>query len=79
MQDKTANERLASLEAKMEILRELLKEIRDDLKNQPTREELTEVEERLSKLENSQVSLAIKVGVASGIIGALAGYLVKLL
>jgi len=79
MEDKDYLQRLASLEAKMELIRELLKEIRDDIKNQPTREELNEVEDRVDRLEKSQISLVIKVGVTSGILGALAGYLVKLL
>lgn len=37
--DYERNERLASLEAKMQMVLDTLKEIKEDLKNQPSREE----------------------------------------
>lgn len=73
--EKTTNERLASLEAKLEFLKELLKEIRDDVKEQPSREEYNKLEERVSNLESAHTklrekysSLMVKVGITSGLV-----------
>lgn len=66
--EKTTNERLASLEAKLEFLKELLKEIRDDVKEQPSREEFTKLEDRVKTLEDAYTSIMIKVGIAGGLL-----------
>lgn len=77
------NERLASLEAKMEILLELLKEIRDDLKNNPSKEEFVALEERVKSLEISSTQISSKVAtiatVASILSSVLVGAVVKML
>lgn len=85
MSESTTNERLASLEAKLEFLKELLKEIRDDVKNLPTREEVEELKERCDKmderqdkLEKAQTSLLVKVGIASGVLSFIIGIIVKI-
>lgn len=44
------NERLAKLEAKMEIIFELLQEIRDDLKDNPSRSEYEELRKNQEQL-----------------------------
>jgi vacuolar-type H+-ATPase subunit E/Vma4 len=75
----TTNERLASLEAKLEILKELLKEIRDDVKDQPSREEYTDLKNRVDKLETNQLSSMIKVGTIAGILGILSGFIANYL
>lgn len=79
MPDQNTNERLASLEAKLEFVKELLKEIRDDVKNQPSREEYEEMKERVSKLEDAYKGLIWKIASASGAISVLISVAVKLL
>lgn len=76
MSDQT-HERLASLEAKLEFLKELLTEIRDNLKSMPNREEFNEIKHKVEQLERSQMTLAIKVGIASGILGMIGGIIIK--
>lgn len=71
------NERLASLEAKLEFLKELLQEIRSDVKNQPSREEFDNLERRVASLEKTQTSLSIKIGIASGIMTLVLTMLVE--
>ena len=44
------NERLAKLEAKMEIIFELLQEIRDDIKNNPSKAEYDELKRNQEEL-----------------------------
>lgn len=79
MNDVTTNERLASLEAKLEILKELLKEIRDDVKDQPSREEYSELKDRVDRLEQNHISSMVKVGVVAGILGILSGFIANYL
>lgn len=73
------NERLASLETKLEFLKELLIEVRDDLKGSPTKSDYDKLENRVLDLEKFRARDAIKVGIASGIIGIVAGIVIKLL
>lgn len=84
MAENQTNERLASLEAKLEFLKELLQEIRDDLKTQPTRAELDDLSQRLSKaedkiseLEKAKVELMVKMGVLTAAIGIAVSLLMK--
>lgn len=77
--------RLAKLEANFEFIKELLKEIRDDIKTLPGKEdydslkkETDEIKKKISKLEREQTMIAIKVGTTSGIIGIVTGVLIKL-
>ena len=60
------SERLASLEAKVGILLDLLKEIRDDLKNHPSRDEYNAISDRVELLDAQYKSLLWKVALASG-------------
>ena len=77
------NERLASLEAKVEILLDLLKEIRDDLKDNPTKEDLNKLEDRIKVLEQEDKKHTWKIAAASGtlsvIVTAITAIVVKLL
>lgn len=66
MPGKPNNERLASLEAKVDILLGLLKEIKEDVKSYPSREEYTALTQRIQKLEDSYKTLFWKVAFASG-------------
>ena len=88
--EKPSNERLVALEVKMEMLLELLKEIRDDLKDQPSREEfdnhvtnnreqLKEVDLRISKLEQAHLALALKVGSVAGLLGFISALIVNVI
>jgi chromosome segregation ATPase len=70
-------ERLTSLETKLSFIQVLLQEIRDELKDHPTKEDYDSLEERVHALEKSQTTLAIKVGIASGVLGFIGGILVK--
>jgi len=56
------NERLASVEAKLEIFLGLLKEIRNDLKNLPPRAEVDKLTSRVEELEKNYIKLAVKIG-----------------
>lgn len=78
------NERIASLETKIEVLKDLLLEMRDDLKSTPSRIEYESLKDLYVKLESEidQVKSemnkwAIKTGVASGIVGVIAGLMIK--
>lgn len=77
------NERLASLEAKVEILLDLLKEIRDDLKDHPTKEDVDKLEERILSLEQENKKHTWKIAAASGtlsvIVTIITAVVVKLL
>lgn len=72
-------ERLTSLETKLTFIQSLLQEIRDELKDQPTKEDYDALAARVSDLERDQTRLAIKTGIASGLLGFLAAYLLKIL
>lgn len=67
-------ERLARLETNIEFMKDLLTEIREDQKNHPSKEEYNKLEDRVNKLENSRNSLAVTVGVISGIISIIVGF-----
>jgi hypothetical protein len=73
MNEKLLKERLAILEGKVEITLELLKEIRNDLKENPSRLEFQDVRERVIKLENHVLATIIRTGIISGIFGILGG------
>ena len=79
MAENKTNERLASLEAKLEFLKELLTEIRDDLKDHPTRSEVDKLEDRVQDLESNQHKILIKVGITSSIVIIVGGLLLKFL
>ena len=72
-------ERLVSLETKLDFLSVLLQEIRDGLKDTPSKEDYSDLESRLSKLEDKQTSMVIKVGIVSSVMGTLAGLFIKYL
>lgn len=61
------NERLARLETKLEFLKELLTEIRKDVKSNPTIYEYKKVEQRLNRIEK----WLFPVMLLSGVIGYL--------
>ena len=67
----TTVERLASLEAKVEILLDLLKEIRDDLKNNPTKEEFNTLQDRVKTLEENQSKYGYKIAWIAGAISVV--------
>lgn len=66
MEERTTNERLATLEAKLEFIRELLSDIKEDVKEQPSQEEVDDLKERLSILEKNYTSLVVKVASVAG-------------
>lgn len=77
-------ERLVGLETKLAFIQGLLEEIRSDLKNQPTKEEINSLEDRIETLEEKHITLkdridsvAIKAGIASGVLGLLGGLLIR--
>lgn len=83
MSDTPINERLASVETKLEFIQDLLKEIRDDLKDQPTREEYLDLKDRVNDLEDGMDSIKMRVFAASAVISILCSsagaYLIHLL
>lgn len=68
MQEMPLNERLASVETKLEFIQDLLKEIRDDLKDQPSKEDYLDLKNRVWELEKTTTSVKIKVFAVSAII-----------
>lgn len=72
-------ERLVSLEIKLKFISDLLQEIRDELKDQPTKDDYQTLSARVTTIEKSQTSMAIKIGIGSGILGILGGLLIKFL
>lgn len=67
----------------MEILLDLLKEIRDDLKNNPTKEEFDSLQDRVKSLEEASNQVSSKIAtiaaVASILSSVLVGAVVKLI
>ena len=72
-------ERLASVETKLEFLKELMLEVRKDVKNLPTSNEYNKLDSRVQELEKARIKDAIKIGVSSGILGFLTALLTKFL
>lgn len=79
-------ERLASLEAKLTFLKELLTEIRDDVKDQPSKSDYINLEERLTTVEKNYVilndkynNMLVKLGISSAILSMLGAGLIKYL
>lgn len=63
----------------MEILLDLLKEIRNDLKNNPSREEFSALEDKVEKIRTEQDSIKSKIAMASGIVSIIASILTAIL
>lgn len=70
-------ERLVSLETKLDFLSDLLGEIKDGLKDTPSKEDYHSLNKRLAKVETTQNSQAIKVGVIGSVLGMIGGMLIK--
>lgn len=71
-------ERLASVEAKVDILLELLKEIKEDVKSHPSREEYDSLQKRVEQLESTYKNLIWKIAAASGALSVVIAVLVEL-
>lgn len=85
-EDVKIRERLTSLETKLTFIHTLLQEIRDELKDQPTKEdydylnkEVVELKSEVNLIKHKITSHMIKIGIASGIIGVIGGLLIKVL
>lgn len=63
MDEKAILERLATSEAKIGFIKELVTEIKDDVKNQPDKDEFDSLRNRLESLEKSYTSLVTKVSI----------------
>ena len=72
-------ERLVSLETKLDFLSSLLREIKEGLKDTPSKEDYDSINARLTKVEHTQTGQLIKVGIIGGILGMIGGMLIKLL
>lgn len=79
MSEQDNNTRLAKLEVSFEFIKDLLKEIRDEVKGLPVKEDYDKLELRINTLEKSQTNLMIKTGIASAILGIIGGLIIKLL
>ena len=77
------NERIASVEVKLQFIHELLKEIKEDVKDLPTKEEYAELKDRVSELEGLTATIKVKVFAASIIVSfigsGLGVYLIQLI
>jgi hypothetical protein len=85
-EDVKIRERLTSLETKLTFIHTLLQEIRDELKDQPTKEdydylnkEVVELKSEVSLIKHKVTSHMIKIGVVSGILGVIGGLLIRIL
>ena len=79
-------ERLTSLETKLGFIQGLLQEIRDELKDQPTKDdydflqgEITTVKTEVADLRKKQESQMWKLAAVSGALGTIGGLLIKFL
>ena len=63
------NERLASVETKLEFIHELLQEIKNDVREQPSRDEHSELKNRVGEIEKALIGVKIKVFAIAGFIG----------
>lgn len=86
MSQQNTSERLAALEAKLDIFMKLLTEIRDDLKDHPSSEDIAEMKARLFssetkivELEKGQDKLAIKLAVAGTFVTAIMSFVARYL
>lgn len=77
-------ERLTSLETKLVFTLDLLKEIRDELKDSPSKEEYEELKAQIVALqakvedvEKKQNSMALKVGIAASTLGVVGGMMLR--
>lgn len=77
--DVTTSERLASVEAKLEFIQDLLREIKGDLKNQPTKDDYLDLKNRVTEMEESYNNIKTKVGIISGFFGLVTGLAVQLI
>ena len=81
--DKPVNERLASVEAKLEFIQDLLKEIRDDLKDQPSKEDYLDLKTRVLELEKTTTAIKVKVFAVASLISlfgsGLGTYIIQLI
>lgn len=73
------NSRLTKLEVSVDFFKDLITEIRSDIKDAPTRAEYDNLQEKLERVEKSQNSLIIKTGIASGFLGLLASAALKMI
>ena len=67
-QELSTNERLASVEAKLEFIQDLLKDIRNDIKNQPTRDDYLDLKSRVTILEKDYNYIKVKIYTIAAII-----------
>jgi hypothetical protein len=75
--DNLTQERLASLEAKLEFMKDLLKEIRDDIKDRPSRSEHEELKTEVEQLRSFYSSLMWKVATGAGSLSVLTALIVE--
>lgn len=73
MSDQEQNERLVKLETRLEFLKELLTEIRNDVKTNPSKNDYSNLDHRLRRVENTLV----KASIVSGVLGLIGGALFK--
>lgn len=74
------NERIAKLEERLKSVKELLWEVREDFKDTPTQNDYKDLDDRIEEVEKKQdkmIPIIISVGVISGFIAFLGGYLIK--
>jgi DNA repair exonuclease SbcCD ATPase subunit len=70
-QETSTNERLASVEAKLQFIQDILKEIKSDLKDQVAKEDFENLRNKTEKLEKEFFALKTKVGIIAGSFGFL--------
>lgn len=84
--DVKIRERLTSLETKLTFIHTILQEIRDDLKEQPTKEdydylnkEVLQLKVEVDSVKQKVTNHLIKIGIVSGILGIIGGLLIKVI
>ena len=79
MTDTTSSERLAALEAKLDIFYSLLTEIRDDLKSHPSKDDYDDLKVRIKDLEDGQLKVIVKLATGMGLLTILTSVAVRYL
>jgi len=56
---------------------DLLKEVREDVKALPSKEDVEDLEKRITRLENNFVPMLVKVGIAAGLLSLVSEFIIR--
>lgn len=79
MSEQDNSTRLARLEASLEFIKDMLKDMQNDIKGMPSQEDYNHLRNRINLLEKNQMSLAMKVSGAAALISMIVPYIFKMM